>query len=211
MSGPHVGIVDYRMGNLRSVELALVHLGATPRWVHGPDDLQGLDAVVLPGVGAFARAMDELAALELVAPLQRWAERGRPLLGICLGFQLLFEASDEQGETAGLGLLPGRVTRLPDTAADGGRLKVPHMGWNTVRAVGQGPLTDFDGAWFYFVHSYAAPAEIGDRHGLVSEHGRPFAAAVVEGALWGCQFHPERSGRVGLDLLTRFLAALPPC
>ncbi len=211
MSGPRVGIVDYRMGNLRSVELALVHLGALPRWVHSPDGLQGLDAVVLPGVGAFARAMDELAVLDLVAPLRRWVERGRPLLGICLGYQLLFEASDEQGETTGLGLLPGRVTRLPDTSPDGARLKVPHMGWNTVRSVGQGPLTDFDGAWFYFVHSYAAPAEIGDQHGLVAEHGRPFAAAVVQGSLWGCQFHPERSGRVGLELLDRFLKAVPSC
>lgn len=208
MNGPLVGIVDYRMGNLRSVELALQHLGASPRWIHGPDDLQGLDAVVLPGVGAFARAMEELEALDLTSHLRRWAERGRPLLGICLGFQLLFVASDEQRETAGLGLLPGRITRLPELGPDGARLKVPHMGWNTVRAVGDGPLTAFDGDWFYFVHSFAAPAELPGCAHLVAEHGRPFVAAVAAGPLWGAQFHPERSGRVGLRLLQRFLETL---
>lgn len=207
MSPPQVGIVDYRMGNLRSVEWALERLGARPRWVHGPADLEGLDAVVLPGVGAFPKAMEELARMGLTGHLQRWIEHERPFLGVCLGFQLLFESSDEGAGAAGLGALPGTVTRLPAADREGGRLKVPHMGWNTVEAAATGPLADFGDHWFYFVHSFAAPERVETDH-LVSDYGRPFVSAVARDRLWGAQFHPERSGREGLRLLERFLAVV---
>lgn len=207
MTAPRVGIVDYRMGNLRSVEWALEHLGAAPVKVRGPAELADVDIALLPGVGHFGRGMQELAAMDLVQPLQDWAAAGRPLLGICLGFQLLFQSSEE-GDAEGLGILAGRVTRLPDRTVDAGRLKVPHMGWNRISAAGAGnPLTAYDGRWFYFVHTYAAPASLDVPH-ATTVYGRTFAAAAVAGNVWGFQFHPERSGADGLALLAAALRAV---
>lgn len=203
-----IGIVDSQMGNLRSVELALQHLGCAPVWLRDADALAEVDTVVLPGVGAFARAMQELAGMGLVEPLRAWARADRPFLGICLGFQLMFEHSEEDGPTPGLGLWPGAVTALPDRDALGRRLKVPHMGWNHCEAGAASagsPLAGFADNWFYFVHSYAAPGELPGIPHLCCNYGRRFVAAAAQSRVWGTQFHPERSGRRGLALLQQFL------
>jgi len=204
-------IVDYGVGNLRSVQKALEHVGAPATISSDPAALEPGAAetpggIVLPGVGAFGDGMAELRRRGLVAPLRRQAAAGRPLLGICLGMQLLFESSEEMGEHRGLGLLPGRVVRFPP-----GPLKVPHVGWNRLRPgrqspPGQHPLLAgiAEGAYAYFVHSYyAEPAEPGDVL-ATTDYGLEFAAVVGRGRVWGAQFHPEKSQEVGLQLLANF-------
>jgi glutamine amidotransferase len=201
-----ITIVDYGVGNLRSVQKALERVGATAVVSDDPDALEAARGVVLPGVGAFGDGMAELRRRGLVEPLRRWAAAGRPLLGICLGMQLLFDSSEEMGDHQGLGLLPGRVVRFPP-----GDLKVPHVGWNQLRLAGsssQGkdPLLAgiADGAYAYFVHSYyAEPAEPGDVL-ATTDYGLSFAAVVGRGRVWGAQFHPEKSQEVGLQLLSNF-------
>jgi len=183
-------------------------VGARPERATGPGDLEGADLVVVPGVGAAAPAMERLHAQGLVDPVRRWIEADRPFLGICLGLQLLFDGSDEDGATT-LGVLPGRTRRLADAPT------LPHIGWNQVERTGAHPLFDGidDGADFYFVHSYAgAPPRGGhattDGDPLVlarTTHGRPFVSAVARGAMAGVQFHPERSGADGLRLLANFV------
>jgi glutamine amidotransferase len=196
-----IAVIDYGAGNLRSVARALADAGAAPRVVASPDGLRGVGAVVVPGVGAFAPAVRRLAAAGLIEPLRDAARRGVPLIGLCLGMQLLYEGSDEGAPAPGLGLLAGRVRRLPPT------VKVPHMGWNTLDARTQDAL--FDGLppspHVYFVHSYvAAPVE---RDTVLAEtvYGTPFPAIVRRGAIWGLQFHPEKSSRVGARLLRNLL------
>jgi glutamine amidotransferase len=204
-------IVDYGVGNLRSVQKALEHVGAPAVISADPaaTDPANADApagVVLPGVGAFGDGMAELRRRGLVEPLRRWAAAGQPLLGICLGMQLLFDSSEEMGDHQGLGLLPGRVLRFPP-----GDLKVPHVGWNRLRPVkpspeGQHPLlAGIDGgAYAYFVHSYyVEPAEPGDVL-ATTDYGLEFASIVGRGQVWGAQFHPEKSQEVGLRLLSNF-------
>lgn len=200
-----IAIVDYGIGNLGSVTKAFRHVGAECRLTSDPLALASADALVLPGDGAFGATMDEIRRRDLTAPLLEAARGGTPLLGICIGMQLLFEESDEHGRHAGLGLLPGRVRRLET------ELPVPHMGWNTLRATQPHPLTDgmAAGAYVYFVHSYFcdAPAEVTL---AVSEYGREFAAIVGRGSVLGVQFHPEKSQRVGLRMIesfVRFVAA----
>lgn len=190
------------MGNLRSVRNALESLGARVRMAARPGDLAGAVGVVVPGVGAFADAMARLAETGLDAAISAVVAEGRPLLGICLGMQVLFEESEEGAGGPGLGLLPGRVRRLP-----AGR-KVPHIGWNTVAWEGEPPL--FHGlvapAYFYFVHSYYCPLPEEGAYGAARcDYGVPFAAAVWRDNLWGAQFHPEKSGRAGLAVLRNFL------
>jgi len=207
MTAPGIGIVDYQMGNLRSVEWAFAHLGARPIWVRTPADMDACDIVVLPGVGAFPRAMRELAAMELEAPLAAWLAAEKPFLGICLGFQLLFEHSEEDTGARGFGAFPGRITRLPATDAEGARYKIPQIGWNRVQAVpadAGNPWQPFDGEYVYFVHTFAAPAGLA-LPALETTYSAPLTAAVARGPIWGTQFHPERSGRVGLAVLRHFL------
>jgi glutamine amidotransferase len=196
-----VGVVDYGAGNLVSIGQALEAVGGRPSPVRAPSDLADVEALVVPGVGAAAPAMERLAAAGLVDPIRHWVRDGRPLLGICLGLQLLFEGSDED-DASTLGFLRGRTTMIVDAPT------LPHIGWNQVRRRAEridDPLFAGipDGADFYFVHSYAGrPAPEADDC-VVAEtiHGTPFASAIARWPMLGVQFHPERSGAMGLRLL----------
>lgn len=198
-----IGLIDYGMGNLHSVQRTFARLGAELVSVHGPVDLEACDALVLPGVGAFDPAMERLRSAGLEQALQRSCASGRPLLGICLGLQLLFEASEE-GRTDGLGVLAGRVRSLPRVAGH----PLPHMGWAPLIPATASPLLPAitPEAWVYFVHSFAAePAEAAASTALVDYAGTPVTAAVWQGTIAACQFHPEKSGPVGEAMLRRWL------
>jgi imidazole glycerol-phosphate synthase subunit HisH len=199
-----VALVDYGMGNRRSVEKALEHVGAPVVRTGDPGAIAAASAIVLPGVGAFPEAMRRLGALGLVEPLRERAADGVPLLGICLGMQLLFESSEEHEGARGLGLLPGTVTRLRTPG-----LKVPHIGWNTVTFARPSALAEGLGeaAAFYHVHSFACrPDEESDVVGR-GEYGERFVSIVERGNVMGAQFHPEKSSRDGLALLRNFVGA----
>lgn len=204
MSGKKLGVIDYGSGNLRSVCKALEAAGSTPTLVTNPSGLPGLDAIVVPGVGAFAHCAENLRATGLWNPVREWALSGRPYLGICLGYQLLFESSEESPGVEGLGVLQGRVVRFTDAG-----LKVPHMGWNTLSKT-SGPLyKSLSGeVSMYFVHSYyPAPAD-SSVVSAWSDYGLSFAAGISSGALHAVQFHPEKSQSAGLALLRNFLSTL---
>jgi glutamine amidotransferase len=206
MSGarPRIAIVDYGMGNRRSVEKALDHVGATADITHDLRELEQADALVLPGVGAFPRGMSNLRSLGLDSVVSERVASGTPLLGICLGMQLLFDSSTELGETTrGLGLIAGEVRAL-----DAGGLRVPHIGWNEVRFERASRLTAElppGGAPFYHVHSYAAHAADPDDVVGTTEYGERFATIVTRGSVYGTQFHPEKSSGDGLTLLAAFV------
>lgn len=202
-----IALVDYGSGNLRSVAKALEARGA--RVVRAVDSapFDEADAVVVPGVGSFGDCARHLMETGLRGPLLEWLRSGKPYLGICLGYQLLFASSEESPGAQGLGFLPGRVTRFPET----GGLKVPHMGWNTLSQM-RGPLyarlPNPDSAAFYFVHSYyPEPAET-DIVSAHCEYGVSFAASISAGPVHATQFHPEKSQSVGLALIDGFLHAL---
>jgi imidazole glycerol phosphate synthase glutamine amidotransferase subunit len=202
---PLVAVVDYGAGNLVSIEQALTTVGADVRVVLDAEALHDVDAVIVPGVGAAAPAMAKLDRRGLTDPIRAWLRDGRPFLGICLGLQLLFDGSDEDGATT-LGVLPGRTRRLEDAPT------LPHIGWNQVERTHEHPLFDGidDGADFYFVHSYAGgpdprPGRATGFELARTTHGRPFTSAVERGSLLGVQFHPERSGADGLRLLRNFV------
>jgi len=195
-----IAIADYGMGNRRSVEKALEHVGARSRVTADAETLRGADGVILPGVGAFPEAMRNVRRLGLDDVLRERAAAGAPVLGICLGLQLLFERSDEHEGATGLGLLGGEVTRLRAP-------KLPHIGWNRVVFDRASALTQGLGeaAAFYHVHSFACrPADAGDVVGR-GEYGEPFASIVERGSVYGVQFHPEKSGKHGLALLSNFV------
>jgi imidazole glycerol-phosphate synthase subunit HisH len=200
---PRIAVVDYGAGNLVSIDQGLTASGARVVVAHDAAGLDGADALVVPGVGAAEPAMRRLRAAGLVEPILAWIAADRPFLGVCLGLQLLYETSDEDGART-FGVLAGRTRRLEAAPT------LPHIGWNQVVRRRDHPLFAGidDGADFYFVHSYAgAPA--GDDDGIVlaeTEHGRPFVSAVARGNLLGVQFHPERSGVDGLRLLANFVA-----
>jgi glutamine amidotransferase len=204
MSAPRIAVVDYGIGNLRSAEKALQHLGADAALTSDVGEIDAADAVVLPGVGAFGACMDALRAAGLEAATKSAAADGRPFLGICIGMQMLFDASDETPGVAGLGVVPGRVTLLPKT------VRLPQMGWNTLEITPGSRLGAHlpDPAWLYFVHSYAPePAD----DGVVAawcDYGRRFAAAIETGPVWATQFHPEKSGEVGMRMLANFVEAV---
>lgn len=191
-------VLDYGMGNLRSVSRALERLGAPHRI---QSDLSGADKLIIPGVGAFGAAMDKLSPL--ADAIRAFAEAGKPLLGICLGQQLLFERSEELGSYQGLGLVPGRVRYLRRQPG----LKVPHMGWSALDPV---PGHDFaetvtQGDQVYFVHSLITQCADEADVAAWAEHGERFAAMIQRDNVWGTQFHPEKSGTVGLRILERFV------
>ncbi|CAN5621833.1 imidazole glycerol phosphate synthase subunit HisH [soil metagenome] len=199
-----IGVVDYGSGNLRSVSKALEAAGASVRLITESAQLSGIDALVVPGVGSFGDCARNLRQSGLWQPLAEWLREGRPYLGICLGYQLLFESSEESPGEKGLGILPGRVVRFTDTS-----LKIPHMGWNTLSAT-NGPLYNALGEEpsFYFVHSfYPVPDEKSMVSGTCT-YGLPFAASVSTGSLHATQFHPEKSQTTGLALLRNFLGTL---
>ena len=198
-----ITIIDYGAGNLFSVQNALRFLGFESRISKCADDLRDGSKLILPGVGAFPDAMDKLGKSGLTEVIKEEAKK-KPLLGICLGMQVLFQWGYEFKETAGLGLIPGKVDLLK---APG--LKIPHMGWNDVRSVNPCPLSEGvnPGDMVYFVHSYKAVTD--EKYiCLTSEHGQPIPALVTDGSglVYGCQFHPEKSGSVGLNILKNFAA-----
>lgn len=202
---PTVAVIDYGLGNRRSVEKALVHVGARARITADPGELEAADGLVLCGVGAFRRGMEELEARDLSGLIRERVAAGTPLLGICLGMQLLFESSDELGgETVGLGLLPGVVRKL-----DARDLRLPHIGWNEVTFTRPSSLLaglPAGGAPFYHVHSYVAqPRETADVI-ATAEYGSRFTTGVEHGNVYGVQFHPEKSSLDGLRLLGNFCA-----
>ena len=200
-----IAVVDYGMGNLRSVEKALEHVGATASVTRDEREIATADGVVLPGVGAFPKAMAEIGRLGLAEPIREAAASGAPVLGICLGMQLLFEGSSELGGAEGLALLDGRVERLD---ADG--LKLPQIGWNEVSWRQRPPLIEGlpDPCALYHVHTFAPiPTEEGEIVGTAT-YGGEFATAVARGNLHGVQFHPEKSGAAGLQLLGNFVRLL---
>jgi glutamine amidotransferase len=197
-----VAVVDYGMGNLRSVAKALEKAGGVVTVTSDPNLVAKAERVVLPGVGAFGDCRKNLESSGLWEPVREAARKGTPLLGICLGFQLLFDGSDEFGDQKGYGILPGRVVRFPHG------MTVPHMGWNDLRRVVDHPLLAGvpDGAYFYFVHSfYPTTADPAD---LIGEtvYGLPFAAMAGRENVVGTQFHPEKSQRWGLRILENFLS-----
>ncbi len=218
--GSPIVVVDYGMGNLRSVANGLARVGAEARLSPDPADLGRAPGIIVPGVGGFPECMAALNAAGLAEPLVAAIERGIPYLGICLGLQILFEESEEFGRTKGLGLLPGRIRRFPDDLAEGERrLLVPHMGWNSLRLEAPSQLLEGvrEGEHFYFVHSFYAEPSSACRPWLAAtcRHGLPFVASVARGSLFATQFHPEKSGVRGLEILGRFAAlcrapAAPP-
>ena len=203
-----IGLIDYGMGNLHSVQRAFERLGCSVATVRSTAAMQGCRALVLPGVGAFDPAMQRLHSSGLVPAIHDWCATGRPLLGICLGLQLLFERSDE-GQAAGLGLIAGHVAALPRQSGH----PIPHMGWEPLLPATPSPLLPAGAppAWMYFVHSFAAvPADPGCITAQAAFGTERVTAAVWQGHLAACQFHPEKSGADGEALLRRWLDWLPP-
>lgn len=198
-----IAVIDYGMGNLQSVVKGLEKAGADVCTVSSPSGLENADSIVLPGVGAFEAGMANLKKRDLLSPITSITGNGIPLLGICLGMQLLFSESEEHGTHTGLGIIPGTVRRFRDSD-----LKIPHMGWNSVDFVRSSPLSGSagDSAYFYFVHSYYCRPENEEYMLGRTEYGIPFCSAVHKDTVYGTQFHPEKSQTAGLDLLRNFVA-----
>ena len=202
-----IAIVDYGMGNLRSVQKALERVGASAAIVGSADEIGRATKVILPGVGAFGDAMAHLRERGLIGPIIEAIRSGRPFLGICLGLQLLFDVGYEEGEFTGLGVVPGRVVRFNFDGRPAARdLKIPHMGWNQVTWPRPCPLTAGvpSGSYFYFVHSYyVEPIDPTYAYGLC-DYGGPFTAMIWRDNLFATQFHPEKSQKIGLQILENF-------
>ena len=195
-----VGIIDYGVGNLFSLRSSFAAIGVEAFVSGDAGELAKADRLILPGVGAFGDAAEKLRATGLDAFVREQAAAGKPLMGICLGMQLLFEKSYEYGDHEGLGLLKGQVVGMSGRLPEG--LKIPHMGWNALKLEKDAKLLE-EGSYVYFVHSfYAENCE--DSIAAVTDYGIPITAAVEKGNIFGCQFHPEKSGNVGLAILKRF-------
>lgn len=198
-----IAILDYGVGNLFSLRSSLSCLGLESKLTADPGELRAADRIILPGVGAFGDAMDKLKDTGLV-PLIREESQKKPLLGICLGMQLLFDESCEYGRHEGLGFVPGRIASLAEDLEDR-RLKVPHIGWNALRIVRDDPLFKYvrDGEYVYYVHSFYG-RDCAESTLATSEYGLTVTGVVRRGLVWGTQFHPEKSGDTGLRLLRAF-------
>ncbi len=199
-----IAVIDYDAGNIRSVEHAFRYIGEDVRVTRDPALIRSADHVVLPGVGNFGDAMEKLDRYELTDCIRETAKSGVPFLGICLGEQLLFESSEESPGVRGLGILPGRVIRFPDRPG----YKIPQIGWNSLRLMNGGQLFNGieNGAYVYFVHSYYVRAEERSIVKAVCSYAEDADAAVERGNVAACQFHPEKSGDVGLAILRNFTA-----
>lgn len=199
-----IAIIDYGMGNLRSVQKGFERVGTPAEITRDAARIESAPGVVLPGVGAFGACMENLRGLDLVEPVRRVIARGVPFLGICLGMQLLFEESEEFGPVRGLGIFPGRCVRFRDSGdAD---LRIPHMGWNQIHKRRDVPhLSGIpDGCFVYFVHSYHVVPHDPDLAVTATEYGGEFVSAVARDNVFACQFHPEKSQRAGLQILQNF-------
>jgi len=204
-----IAVIDYGMGNLRSVQKALEAVGARAVVTRNPKDILSAKSVVLPGVGAFKDCMTHLQEFDLVDVVHKSIQSGKPFLGICLGLQLLFHQSQEFGQVPGLEILPGDVVgfagKMPDSAT-GSALKIPHMGWNTVQVKKSNPLFKSipDNSYFYFVHSYFVVPERSDDIATTTEYGIEFVSSIHHENIYAFQFHPEKSQKLGLTLLKNF-------
>ena len=198
-----IAVIDYDAGNLKSVEKALIFLGETPVITRDREELLAADKVILPGVGAFGDAMDRLHQYGLVDVIKEIVKKETPFLGICLGLQLMFESSEESPGIEGLGLLPGKILKIPETPG----MKVPHMGWNSLKVRPDSRLFQGipDGSYVYFVHSYYLKAEEEDIVAATTEYGIHIHGAVEKKNLFACQFHPEKSSQTGLKILENFI------
>lgn len=198
-----VAIIDYDAGNIKSVEKALHYLGEEAVITRDRDTILGADRVILPGVGAFGDAMEKLRTYELDKVIQKVVAQNTPFLGICLGLQLLFESSEESESVEGLGILKGKVVRLPEESD----MKIPHIGWNSLKYPNPGRL--FTGiaedSYVYFVHSYYLQAKDPSIVTATTEYGTLIHASVEQGNVFACQFHPEKSSEVGMQILKNFL------
>ncbi len=196
-----IAIIDYGAGNLRSVVNAITRLGYQPVVTSKPGDLANARVVILPGVGAAGETMKNLRALGMVDPIRQYINEGRPFFGVCIGLQILFDDTEEGGGYECLRVFPGRVRRLPDG------MKIPHMGWNQVKQIQQHPVFDGipNGANFYFVHSYYAEPEDKSLVAGETEYGINMCSAIITGNLIATQFHPEKSGELGLKIYDNFL------
>ena len=210
-----IRIIDYDAGNIKSVEKALQFLGEEVEVTRDPQALLSADKVILPGVGSFGDCMENLNRFELVPVIRELAQKGTPFLGICLGLQLLFESSEESPGVEGLGLLKGKIKRIPaapvsetESAGTDGTLKIPHMGWNSLHLQNNGRLfqTIPENTYVYFVHSYYLEAEDPQIVKAVTQYGVNIHASVEKDNVFACQFHPEKSGRWGLEILKNFAA-----
>ena len=199
-----IAIIDYDAGNLKSVEKALQHLGQECRITRDVEEIATADKVILPGVGAFQDAMEKLEKYQLVDVIREVAKKGTPLLGICLGLQLLFESSEEGPGVQGLGILPGRIVAFPKKEG----CKIPHMGWNSLKIKPRATLfRELEGEpYVYFVHSYYLEAAELEDVAATTDYITTVHASVERGNVFGCQFHPEKSGDVGLQILKNFCA-----
>ena len=204
-----IAVIDYGMGNLRSVQKALEFVGAKVIVTHDPDLILNANSVVLPGVGAFKDCMANLKKLKLVDPIRKFIDGGKPFLGICLGLQVLFEESEEYGPVAGLGILPGKVVKFPGGSSEtknGRPIKIPHMGWNQIKVKKNVPLFRGvgDAPYFYFVHSYYVVPEDQNMIATVTNYGVEFVSGIQHENIYAFQFHPEKSQTLGLSMLERF-------
>ena len=197
-----IGIIDYDAGNIRSVEKALSYLGEKTVVSRDPDILKSVDKVILPGVGSFGQAMENLHRYELVPVIRDMIEDGKPFLGICLGLQLLFESSEESPGAEGLGILKGKILKIPSSPG----LKIPHMGWNSLQLQNNGRLFRNipQDTYVYFVHSYYLQAQEPEIVKALTGYGTEIHASVEKDNVFACQFHPEKSGKYGLEILKNF-------
>jgi len=207
MAAASICIIDYGMGNLRSVEKAVAAIGGSPEISRDPDIVRQSRGLILPGVGAFGDGMAVLRRKGLDEAILEAVREGTPLLGLCLGLQMLFDESEEFGKHAGLGLIPGKVLRIQEPD-----LCVPHVGWNQVELIKADPLLENiqEGSYFYFVHSYYADPENAEDALAWTEYGRRFCSIARRGNVWGAQFHPEKSQEAGKQLLRNFLKIINP-
>ena len=199
-----IALIDYDAGNMRSVEKALTYLGERPVITRKREEILKADRIILPGVGSFGDAMENLERFRLSEVLKEAAKIQIPLLGICLGMQVLFEASEESPGVKGLGILDGQIVRIPKKEG----LKIPHMGWNSLSCAPDGTLFEGlpDHPYVYFVHSYYLKAKDPQIVKAMAEYGVMIHASVESGNVFGCQFHPEKSGETGLHILRNFIA-----